>query len=64
MKTDADIIKELMSVMPVGNVRTHTPENLPERLNWFVSETVRQEQVIDRLEALLTKNGISFPDQF
>ena len=62
MKTDAEIVKELMSMMPHGNVRTHTPENLPDRVSWFISETVRQEQVIEKLEGLLTANGIPFPE--
>jgi len=62
MKTDSEIIKELMAAMPHGNTHTHTPENLPERLSWFACETVRQERVIEKLEALLTANGIPLPE--
>jgi hypothetical protein len=48
--------------MPHGHTPSHTRENLPDRVSYFISETVRQEQVIEKLEALLTANGIHLPE--
>lgn len=53
------IIKECLSVMPVGYIPSHTPENLPAKIEWLVKElaentTIRHERVAEEL-AKVTK---------
>lgn len=48
------IIKECLSVMPVGYIPSHTPENLPAKIQGLVKElaentTIRHERVAEEL---------------
>lgn len=48
------IIKECLSVMPVGYIPSHTPENLPAKIESLVKEleentTIRHERVAEEL---------------
>ena len=40
---DKEIIDECMRVMPFGNIQTHTPENLPARIQELASALAQSE---------------------
>lgn len=40
-KKKADIVNKLMSIVPFGNIETHTIDNLVERIEWFIQDHCR-----------------------
>ena len=60
------IIRECLSVMPVGYIPSHTPENLPAKIECIVKElaentTIRHERVAEEL-AEVTKQRDELAD--
>ena len=49
MKKEKDIIDECMKAMPFGNIKTHTPENLPDRIKGLASELAEMDIENDEL---------------
>jgi hypothetical protein len=47
------IVSATLKEVPVGNIRAHTPENLPGDMKHYVAECVRLEFENERLEAAL-----------
>lgn len=49
------IIKEILYAMPVGNINTHTPENLPGRVQYWVQEAAAECRMREKWEELADK---------
>jgi len=54
--TDTEIIQATLRELPVGNIKTHTPESIPERVAYFVSEYAKAAETIERINELVTTN--------
>lgn len=52
--TDEEIIKACLAKIPVGNIRVHTKENLPQMVDEYVVECIKAkdilEHIFDRIE--------------
>lgn len=51
--TDKEIITCTLRALPVGNLNTHTPESIPERVAYFVSQYAMMNDKLERIEDLL-----------
>jgi len=58
----AQIIKQALAALPVGNVTTHTPESIPERINDIVKECASLSLENERLESERNALRIAFAD--
>lgn len=54
--TDTEIIQATLRALPVGNIKTHTPDSIPERVDYFVSEYAKAAETIERINELVTTN--------
>jgi hypothetical protein len=52
--TDQEIINATLRELPVGNLNTHTPDSIPERVAYFVSEYAKANEKLERLGDLVT----------
>lgn len=66
VKTQLDkangIIKQALTALPVGNVTTHTPESIPERINAIVKECAALSVENEKLESERGALRIAFAD--
>jgi hypothetical protein len=57
--TNEEIIKESLRVLPVGNIKTHTPDSIPERVEYYVKMAADGQEIADEaanhLEDLLNE---------
>lgn len=52
--TDREIINATLRELPVGNLNTHTPDSIPERVAYFVGEYAKANEKLERLGDLVT----------
>lgn len=45
------IINDTLDALPVGNIRTHTPESIPDRVDYYVKEYALSEFKCEALVA-------------
>ena len=43
------IIDDTLKALPVGNITTHTPDSIPDRVRYYVEEFARLSHEIDKL---------------
>lgn len=60
--TANSIIKQALAALPVGNVTTHIPESIPERINAIVKECAALSVENEKLESERDALRIAFAD--
>ena len=51
---DREIINATLRELPEGNINTHTPDSIPERVAYFVSGYAKANEKLERLCDLVT----------
>lgn len=62
MKTDGEIINECLKIIPFGNIKTHTKENLPDKVQYLVDLAYPKKYLLgnDGLELTNVCDGTGF----
>jgi hypothetical protein len=47
------IVRKTLAVLPFGNIKTHTAENIPDRVSHIVGEWAKAEARLEKIEAIL-----------
>ena len=50
IETHKNIINETLRELPVGNISTHTPESIPERVSYYLKELAEYTQRVEAWE--------------